>query len=91
VVFERIRLRRSEAGIEVVEKTDSDGNKLSCFADSKLDLNVPPGESAEDPEEVISTNDRQRELGDSSKAYLMFKSNSAVALIGSHLCGGASQ
>ena len=55
MVFERIRLRRSEAGTEEVEKTDSEGSRLRFFADSKLDLNVPPGELGGVPEEVIST------------------------------------
>ena len=55
VVFERIRLRRSDAGTELVEKTDSEGNRLSCFADSKLERNVPPGELGADADEAMNS------------------------------------
>ena len=59
MVFERIRLSKSEAGTEEVEKTDSEGNKLRFFADSKLDLNVTPGELDALADGVIPTDSQE--------------------------------
>ena len=49
-----MRLRRSEAGTGLEEKTDSESNKLRFLADSKLERNVAPGELAAEPGEAIS-------------------------------------
>ena len=40
MVFDKIRLRRSEGAAELLENTDSEGNTLNCFAESRLELKL---------------------------------------------------